>query len=127
MWPALILASNRKHKVIGRTTILINSTTLKNEIKYQGEFEGSTEETLKCLVLWITTPLSQKDRAALKLNIIVVVKGKLYTVRESKFAAAKIIQNQIITNENEDPKGKATTTIFAINNPAALSINASKK
>lgn len=39
-----MLASRRKHKVMGRTIILTSSTTLRKGIKYQGELEGRMEE-----------------------------------------------------------------------------------
>jgi len=39
-----MLASNRKHKVTGRTKIETNSTIHKNGTKYQGVLLGSKEE-----------------------------------------------------------------------------------
>jgi len=75
--PALMLANNRKHKVTGRTKILISSTIDKNGIKYQGELEGSTAAAFKLLIFWIKTPLSQNEKAKLKLKLRLVVTGKL--------------------------------------------------
>jgi len=43
-WPATILARRRKHRVIGRTMTLINSTTHKNGTKYHGELAGNKVE-----------------------------------------------------------------------------------
>lgn len=77
MCPALILASSRKHKVIGRTKILIISTSLKKGTKYQGELIGSKLETAFDLIIKRKTLLSQKEKAADKLKERVVVTGYL--------------------------------------------------
>jgi len=76
-WPAVILAKRRKHRVIGRTEILINSTIHKNGTRYQGEFEGSREEGNLNFTVWIKTPPNQHERAAPKLKPNVVVIGYL--------------------------------------------------
>jgi len=77
MWPALILAKRRKHKVIGRTMILIISTKDKKGIKYQGVLAGNKEEVDEGFTKKIITLASHKDSAAAKLKDKVVVTGKL--------------------------------------------------
>jgi len=49
--PAVMLAKRRKHKVIGRTLILISSTIHKKGTRYQGEFAGSNEDTALYFIL----------------------------------------------------------------------------
>jgi hypothetical protein len=75
--PALILAKRRKLRVMGRTLILTNSTTLKNGIKYLGVFIGRATETKESLTLVISNVEPQKNRATLKLIPTEVVKGNL--------------------------------------------------
>jgi len=70
-----MLANNRKHKVIGRTIILMSSTILRNGTKYQGEFLGRTEDTVKYLLPCSKIPLNQNNKAALKLKPNLVVTG----------------------------------------------------
>jgi len=73
--PALILANNRKHKVTGRTEILINSTTLKKDAKYQGEFKGKREDKDLTFTKNIIILTNQNNKAILKLKLKVVVTG----------------------------------------------------
>ena len=75
MWPALIFANNRKQRVIGRTTILTNSTNLKKEIKYQGELEGNNLEIVIIFIVKIIILLSHNKKAAVRLKDSVVVTG----------------------------------------------------
>jgi len=75
MWPALIFANSRKQRVTGRTIILTNSTSLKKEIKYQGELEGNNLEIVIIFILKIIILLSHNKKAAVKLNDNVVVTG----------------------------------------------------
>jgi len=75
MCPALILANNRKHKVIGRTMILINSTNLRKGIKYQGVFTGNRLEATINFTSCNRTLDNHKHKAILKLNPKVVVTG----------------------------------------------------
>lgn len=70
-----MFASRRKHKVIGRTKILINSTTLKKEIKYQGELFGTKTEIEFSLINISKILKAQKTNAAPKLKERVVVTG----------------------------------------------------
>lgn len=77
IWPALRLANNRKHKVIGRTIKLIASTKLKKGIKYQGELDGSSIAITLCLMITRIILISQNVKASLRLNPNVVVKGYL--------------------------------------------------
>jgi len=77
MCPALILARRRKHKVIGRTIILIISTKDRKGIKYQGVLAGKREEAEEGLTTKIITLANHKDKAAAKLKDKVVVTGKL--------------------------------------------------
>lgn len=74
-WPAVILANKRKHKVIGRTITLINSTTDKKGTKYQGELDGRKEEINLNFNNWRRIPLNQHERAAPILKLKVVVMG----------------------------------------------------
>lgn len=73
--PALILASNRKDKVTGRTNKLTNSTIDKKGIKYQGELEGK----IAAIVLGFKNKKIKlefhKQTATLKLKERVVVTG----------------------------------------------------
>lgn len=75
MWPALILANKRKHKVTGRTIILTISTILKKEIKYQGELAGTKKEILLFLIIKSRILRNQTIKAILKLKAKVVVTG----------------------------------------------------
>jgi len=75
--PALIFAKSRKHKVIGRTIILIISTRDKKGMRYHGVFDGKREEVDIGLTKKMITLANHKDRAAAKLNDKVVVIGKL--------------------------------------------------
>jgi hypothetical protein len=77
MCPALILARRRKHRVIGRTIILIISTNDKKGIRYQGVLAGKREETEEGLTIKIMTLANHKDKAEAKLKDKVVVTGKL--------------------------------------------------
>lgn len=77
MCPALILAKSRKHKVIGRTIILIISTKDKKGIRYHGVFAGKRDEVDIGLTKKMITLAIHKDRATAKLNDRVVVTGKL--------------------------------------------------
>jgi len=77
MCPALILARRRKHKVIGRTIILIISTKDKKGTRYHGVLAGKREDADKGFTKKIITLANHKDRAAAKLNANVVVIGKL--------------------------------------------------
>jgi len=70
-----MLAKSRKHKVIGRTIILINSTKHKKGTKYQGELEGRREDGNLYFIDCKITPPNQHEKAALKLNPKVVVTG----------------------------------------------------
>ena len=70
-----MLASNRKHKVIGRTMILTISTRLKNEIKYHGELEGTSNEMLLFFVSRSSILINHSVNAKLKLKASVVVTG----------------------------------------------------
>jgi hypothetical protein len=83
--PALILASRRKHKVIGRTTILTISTSLKKAIRYQGELAGTRRETFLVLITSIRILINHNIKAALRLKARVVVTGYLYATKEIKF------------------------------------------
>jgi len=87
--PALMLANKRKHKVTGRTKMLVTSTILRNGTKYHGEFAGKTAETMNWLILWTQIPLIQKSIAEPKLNPKLVVTGKLYRTIENKFNIAR--------------------------------------
>jgi len=69
------LANNRKHKVIGRTIELTNSTTLKNGAKYQGEFNGSKLDTKLGFNVMINTLRHHSLKASPRLNLKVVVVG----------------------------------------------------
>jgi len=75
--PALILANSRKHKVTGRTLILTSSTSLRKGTKYQGEPTGNTVEQNLIFTVNNITLLIQNHKAILKLNLRVVVIGKL--------------------------------------------------
>jgi len=75
--PALILAKRRKHRVIGRTIILIISTKDKKGTKYQGVLAGSKEEADEGFTRKIITLANHKANAAAKLKDKVVVTGKL--------------------------------------------------
>lgn len=75
--PALILAKRRKHKVIGRTIILIISTRDKKGIKYQGVLAGNREEADEGFTKKIRTLANHKANAAARLKDNVVVIGKL--------------------------------------------------
>lgn len=77
MWPALIFAKRRKHRVIGRTIILIISTKDKKGIRYHGVLVGKREEAAIGLTKKIMMLASHKDSAAAKLNDKVVVTGNL--------------------------------------------------
>jgi hypothetical protein len=61
--------------VIGRTTILTNSTNLKKETKYQGELEGNNLEIVIIFIVKIITLLSHNKKAAVRLKDSVVVTG----------------------------------------------------
>jgi hypothetical protein len=77
MCPALILASNRKHKVIGRTTILTTSTRHKKGIKYQGELLGSSLAKDEPFTRVNRILVIHKHKAIERLNLKVVVNGYL--------------------------------------------------
>jgi hypothetical protein len=72
-----MLARRRKHKVTGRTRILIISTKDKNGIKYQGVLAGKREEADEGFTKKMITLANHKDNAAAKLKDKVVVTGKL--------------------------------------------------
>lgn len=75
MWPALMLANNRKHKVIGRTNKLIASTTLKKEARYQGAPNGKSLDTPFLLRKSSKTAANQKDKDRPRLKDRVVDTG----------------------------------------------------
>jgi len=75
--PALMFAKSRKHKVTGRTMILIISTKDKKGIRYHGVLAGNRDEVDIGLTKKMITLANHKDRAAAKLNDKVVVTGKL--------------------------------------------------
>lgn len=77
MCPALILAKRRKHRVIGRTMMLIISTKDKKGIKYQGVLAGNKEEVDEGFTKKIITLANHKANAAARLKDNVVVTGKL--------------------------------------------------
>lgn len=77
MCPALILANKRKHRVIGRTIILIISTRDKKGIRYQGVLAGNKEEVDEGLTKKMITLANHNANAAAKLKDKVVVTGKL--------------------------------------------------
>jgi len=77
IWPALMLANKRKHKVIGRTKILTISTKDRKGIKYQGVLAGRREEADMGLTKKISTLANHKDNAPAKLKDKVVVTGNL--------------------------------------------------
>lgn len=77
MCPALILANSRKHKVIGRTLILTNSTSLRKGTRYQGDPAGNTVEQRLTLIRSKSILLTQNHKAIPRLNPKVVVTGKL--------------------------------------------------
>lgn len=76
--PALILANSRKHRVIGRTLILVASTILKKGARYHGDPLGSNLELDLFFTKYksITVP-NQKERANERLKASVVVTGYL--------------------------------------------------
>jgi hypothetical protein len=88
MWPALILAKRRKHRVIGRTKILINSTTLRKGIKYQGELEGSSAAEDLGFIRRRLTLANHRQKAPPKLKDKVVVTGYLYPTKEVRLNKA---------------------------------------
>lgn len=71
-----MFASKRKHKVIGRTTILISSTNLKKGAKYQGELDGRITPPTEILNSIKRTLLNHNERAILRLKPSTVVTGK---------------------------------------------------
>jgi len=75
--PALILANRRKHRVIGRTKILIISTKDKKGIRYHGVLAGNKEEVDEGLTKKIITLVNHNANAAARLKDKVVVTGKL--------------------------------------------------
>jgi hypothetical protein len=75
--PALMFASNRKHKVIGRTRILTNSTIPRKGDKYQGEFSGRRDAIELLFKLRRETLINHIKKATLKFNPKVVVTGYL--------------------------------------------------
>lgn len=75
MCPALMLANSRKQRVIGRTSSLTNSTSLRNAIKYQGELDGTKNEIKLVFVKNNKILKIQKLKAILKLKAKVVVTG----------------------------------------------------
>ncbi len=75
MCPAVILANKRKQRVTGRTNSLVNSTRHKNGIKYQGEFRGIIDEKDSFLIKISRILLIQHNKATVKLNLKVVVRG----------------------------------------------------
>lgn len=77
MCPALMFARSRKHRVIGRTIILIISTKDKKGIRYHGVLAGKRDEVDMGLTKKMITLANHKDRAAAKLNDKIVVTGKL--------------------------------------------------
>jgi len=72
-----MLANKRKHKVIGRTRILVISTSDRKGIRYQGVLAGSREEADKGFTKKMITLANHKENAAPKLKDKVVVTGKL--------------------------------------------------
>lgn len=85
MCPAVILAKRRKHNVIGRTIILIISTTLRNGTRYQGELAGSKEPDQSFFIKRKIKLENHSIQAAQILNAKVVVTGKLKIISEIKF------------------------------------------
>lgn len=70
-----MLASKRNLKVIGRTIILMNSTTLKKEERYQGEFPGKKFPVLLVRKKIMIILENQKKKAILKSLVNRVVTG----------------------------------------------------
>jgi len=77
MCPALILASNRKLSVIGRTIKLISSMILRKGAKYHGVFRGNRQESISDFTNNTSILPIHRIRASLRLNLIVVVMGYL--------------------------------------------------
>jgi len=100
MWPALILAKSRKQRVTGRTKILINSTTLKKGIKYQGELEGNSAAEDLGFIRSNLTLANHKQKAPPKLKDRVVVTGYLYPIKEVRLNKA-ITTNILINTEDK--------------------------
>jgi hypothetical protein len=70
-----MLAKRRKHKVIGRTDKLTNSTSLKKDTKYQGDPKGKNLDVDKAFIFRRKKVDNQKEKAADKLKERVVVTG----------------------------------------------------
>ncbi len=105
MCPALILANNRKHKVIGRTKILTISTNLRKGTKYQGELTGKREAIQSFFNASKKIVSSHIVKATLKLKAKVVVTGYLKTDKEIKLSSANKEKNEKKLTEAPPTKG----------------------
>jgi len=85
--------------VIGRTRILINSTTLKKGIKYQGELEGNSAAEELGFIKSNLTLANHKQKAPAKLKDKVVVTGYLYPTKEVRLN--KAITTNILINTDD--------------------------
>lgn len=88
--PAIMLASRRKQRVIGRTSKLTSSINLKKGANSPGELEGRKDENGPFLFIKRRSLLLQVRRAKLRLKLSVVETGKEKTDRESRLTNLKV-------------------------------------
>jgi hypothetical protein len=117
MCPALKLAIKRNLKVIGRTLLLINSTRLRNPIRYLGVFKGSNIEGILTFTQRSKRVANHKGKAKLKFSLTKVVNGKLNASNEKRF---KNTSNKNLISKN--PKLITLKTIASLDQIRPTSI-----